>query len=443
MKKSKRRIALLAMTALMMLSLAACGAAAEENSSAYASETKQEATAPSGSGETVDEEAQTVAETETSEAEAVAAEDQTIVITTAAVTADGVIDATDLFSKRDLTQTADLSEAEYWTVQDGQDLTVSSAGVYVIAGNAKNVTIRVEAGDEDKVQIVLDGVSIVNETSPCIYVVNADKVFVTTTDSENSLTVSGSFTNDGDTNTDAVIFAKDDLVLNGLGNLTVNSTENGISCKDDLKITGGVLTINSQADAVEANDSILIADGTITIVSYKDGFHAENDEDLSTGYIYLCGGSLNIQAADDGIHATTVFQMDGGQVELVAAEGIEATYIQINDGEINMDAYDDGINAAYKSDSYYPTAEFNGGSITINMGQGDTDAVDSNGYLIVNGGTLNLNAQSPFDYDRGAEYNGGTIIVNGVETNNITNQMMGGGMMGGHQGGQQGGHGPH
>lgn len=68
------------------------------------------------------------------------------------------------------------------------------------------------------------------------------------------------------------------------------------------------------------------------------------------------------------------------------------------------------------------------------MGQGDTDAIDSNGDLYINGGTLNITAQSPFDYDGQANYTGGTMIVNGSETTTITNQMMGGGM-GGMQGG--------
>ncbi len=68
------------------------------------------------------------------------------------------------------------------------------------------------------------------------------------------------------------------------------------------------------------------------------------------------------------------------------------------------------------------------------MGQGDTDAIDSNGDLYINGGTLNITAQSPFDYDGQANYTGGTMIVNGTETTTITNQMMGGGM-GGMQGG--------
>ena len=65
------------------------------------------------------------------------------------------------------------------------------------------------------------------------------------------------------------------------------------------------------------------------------------------------------------------------------------------------------------------------------MGQGDTDAIDSNGNLYINGGTLDIKAQSPFDYDGEAKHTGGTIIVNGTTTNQITNQMMGGNMQGG------------
>ena len=66
------------------------------------------------------------------------------------------------------------------------------------------------------------------------------------------------------------------------------------------------------------------------------------------------------------------------------------------------------------------------------MGQGDTDAIESNGDLVINGGTLNITAQSPFDYDGTGQLNGGTIIVNGKTTTELTNQF-GGGMMGGNQ----------
>ena len=356
---------------------------------------------------------------------------------TASTSGSSALDTSDLFSSRDLEQTADLTGAEKITVSDGETYTISKEGVYVVTGSASNAQILVSAGDEDKVQLVLDDVSITNESTPCIYVQNADKVFVTTTDSENTLTVSGAFTADGDTNTDAAIFSRDDLVVNGTGTLNISSSENGISSKDDLKVTGGTINITCTADALEANESILVADGTINIKSDKDGLHAENDEDDTVGYIYIAGGTMTVEAGDDAIHATTIAQVDGGTIELTGAEGIEGTYIQINGGEISIAAADDGINAGQKSNFATPTVEVNGGELTIVMGSGDTDGVDANGNLYLNGGTLNITAQNPFDYDGTAQNNGATLIVNGTETDTITSQMGGGGMRGG-MGGQGG-----
>ena len=356
---------------------------------------------------------------------------------TASTSGSSALDTSDLFSSRDLEQTADLTGAEKITVSDGETYTISKEGVYVVTGSASNAQILVSAGDEDKVQLVLDDVSITNESTPCIYVQNADKVFITTTDSENTLTVSGAFTADGDTNTDAAIFSRDDLVVNGTGTLNISSSENGISSKDDLKVTGGTINITCTADALEANESILVADGTINIKSDKDGLHAENDEDDTVGYIYIAGGTMTVEAGDDAIHATTIAQVDGGTIELTGAEGIEGTYIQINGGEISIAAADDGINAGQKSNFATPTVEVNGGELTIVMGSGDTDGVDSNGNLYLNGGTLNITAQNPFDYDGTAQNNGAMLIVNGTETDTITSQMGGSGMRGG-MGGQGG-----
>ena len=57
-------------------------------------------------------------------------------------------------------------------------------------------------------------------------------------------------------------------------------------------------------------------------------------------------------------------------------------------------------------------------------------------YYIIQG-KIDITGNSAFDYDGTAQKNGGTIIINGTETNTITNQMMGGGMKGGRQGGIQ------
>lgn len=337
--------------------------------------------------------------------------------------------ASEIFTERDMEQEADTSDAESYTLSDGKDITITKAGVYTITGSAKNATIIIDAADDDKVQLELGGITITNDSAPAIYVKNADKVFVTTkSGTTSSLSVTGTFTADGDTNTDAVIFSKDDIVLNGEGTLNISSSNNGISGKDDIKITGGTISIDSAADAVEANESISAAGGNITINSQKDGLHAENDEDNTTGEIYISGGTFTINAASDAIQATTQVQIDGGTLNLTAAEGIEGTSVIINDGTINISASDDGINGAAKSSAYSTKVEINGGNITIVMGQGDTDGIDSNGDLYINGGTINITGQSACDYDGKAEKNGGTLIVNGSEVDTIPNQMMGGGM---------------
>ena len=143
-----------------------------------------------------------------------------------------------------------------------------------------------------------------------------------------------------------------------------------------------------------------------------------------------------MNVGDDGIHGTSVVQIDGGQFTINAAECIEGTYIRINDGTFDLSSSDDGINAAKKSDSYTPTVEINGGTINITMSAGDTDGIDSNGNIIINGGTISVSGNSTFDYDGTAQFNGGTIYCNGQQVTEIPNQMMGGrGGMGGNMGG--------
>lgn len=345
------------------------------------------------------------------------------------------------FTERDLEQTADTSEAQKITVADNKIIDITDEGVYTISGSAENCTIRINAEDSAKVQLVLDGVNIDNENFPAIYVLSADKVFITTTDSDNTLTVSGQFTADGENNTDAVIYSKDDLVLNGTGTLNVTSNYgNGITCKDDMKLTGGTYNIKAALDAFEANDTISIYDGIFNVTTNKDGFHCENDE--AEGTITISGGTFTINGTSDGIQACAVLQIDGGDFDITAAEGLEATYIVINDGNININASDDGINAAANTNAYETAIVFNGGNVNVSMGQGDTDAIDSNGSIYVNGGTINVTAQmSSFDYDGNAEFNGGTIIVNGQEVSEIPQSMMGGGMRGGMNGNMNGGFG--
>ena len=348
----------------------------------------------------------------------------------------------EVFSDRDLSGGYDTSEAVTITLDgsgatadsdmvqiSGSNVSILGAGTYVLTGTLDNGSVIVDAGEEDKVQLVLDGVSIRSDTFAALYVKQADKVFVTLANGTgSSLSNGGSFTPIDENDVDAVVYSRDDVTFNGTGSLQISSPAgHGIVGKDELTITAGVYEITATDNAIRARDSIAIADGSFTVTAGNDGLHAENNDDETLGSIYIAGGTFTVNASDDGIHATTLLQIDGGRFDVTGAEGLEATYIKIN-----ISASDDGVNAAYKSSAYTPTVEINGGTLTIVMDAGDTDGVDSNGNLIINGGTIDITGQSSFDYDGTAQYNGGTIIVNGQTVDAIPNQMMGGhGGMGG------------
>lgn len=363
--------------------------------------------------------------------------------TTTKATASDV--SSDLFSERDLSAAYDdetitvqltgsgaAADSDKVTVS-GTNVVISGAGTYLISGTLENGSIIVDAGKDDKVQLVLSGASIHSETYAAIYVKQADKVFITLkAGTDNTLSNGGAFTQQDENNVDAVIFSKDDVTLNGTGSLTVTSPAgHGIVGKDEVTITGGVYKITAAKCVIRANDSIAIADGTFTFTAGTDGLHAENDDDETLGNIYITGGTFTVNAKDDAIHANTLLQIDGGSFDITGAEGLEATYIKINDGIISVSASDDGVNAAKKSSAYTPTVEINGGTLTVVMGAGDTDGVDSNGNLIITGGTVNVTGNSAFDYDGTVSFTGGTVIINGQQVSTIPNQMMGGGMRGG------------
>ena len=344
---------------------------------------------------------------------------------------DADIDITDMFTKRDLSGTYDESEAVKITlsgktaacnssnvqIEDGV-VTIKAAGVYVLSGTLTDGTIVVDAGDDDKVQLILDGVSITAADYAAIYAKNADKVFVTLAEgAENSLTVSGDYVQTDDNNVDAVIFAKCDLTLNGTGSLTVkDTTGHGIVSKDDLVVTGGTYTIDSQDHCLNGKDSVRIADGTFNLSCDEDGIHAGND-DQQDGYVYIEGGDINISVGDDAIHAEGLLIITGGDIDVSKSyEGVEGYKILVTGGDIDVVSSDDGFNAAggRSSGSDDNKGGFGGGP---GMGGVDMDA-DSDAYILITGGTININADGDgIDSNGYIGITGGSVYVLGPSDN--------------------------
>ena len=246
------------------------------------------------------------------------------------------IDTAEIFSDRDLAGTYDESEAidiqlngntascdSNSVVIDGGTITITAEGIYRISGTLTDGQIVVDAGDTEKVQLVLAGADITSSTSAAIYALEADKVFITSAENtENTLTNGGEYIAIDDNNIDAVIFAKTDLTLNGSGSLTINAQAgHGVVSKDDLLITGGNYTITSASHGLSGKDCVAIADGVLTITSGKDGIHAENSDDLTLGWLYIKDGSFTILSQGDAVSAMGALQIDGGTFNLSTGEG--------------------------------------------------------------------------------------------------------------------------
>lgn len=181
--------------------------------------------------------------------------------TIGAVTSVSELDLEGMFTERDIDTGYDESNSTIITLSDssaevtgegvnadGTTITITSEGTYIFSGELKEGQIIVDVDDSEKVQIVLNGVTITNDDSACIYVKCADKVFVTLAQgTENSLSDSGSeyIQEDSETNVDGVIYSKDDITFNGSGSLTINASyANGIVGKDDVKFTGGTYNLS-------------------------------------------------------------------------------------------------------------------------------------------------------------------------------------------------------
>lgn len=323
---------------------------------------------------------------------------------------------TDMFTERDLDPSYD--EATEINLNDAKDgkVTITEKGTYVLSGTLDGQVV-VNVDKDDKVQLVLNGVTITNSNSAAIYVQSGDKVFVTLADgTTNKVSSSASFS-EADSETgdkvDGTIFSKATLVFNGTGSLDVTSDNgHGIVSKDDIKVTGGTITVNAKKKGIAGKDSIRVHDGTITITSEDDGFHTSNDEDEDKGFIYMEGGTVTISSGDDGMHAETTLTICGGKVDITKSyEGLEGQDIVLSGGDISIVASDDGINASEGGSGSDNTNDFGFGR----MGGGGGDIADNqNATLTISGGTITVNAGGDgLDSNGTMKVTGGTTYVSG------------------------------
>ena len=290
------------------------------------------------------------------------------------------------FTENDEISDWDTASATYITL-DGDSITVSGNNAYeyegnlVIAGSGKFVVsgtlddgyITVDANANSKVWILLDGVDISCSDNACLRVDEADKVFLTLAEgTANTLSGGGELSDEAlEDGSYGVIFAHDDLTINGSGSLRINAGyKHGIKANDDLVITGGTITIDAPADGIHVNDSFRLKEASVSITAGDDGILTENEESYfylesgnitlsaegdgihSNGDVMIAGGTITMDAGDDGIHADGDVEIEDGLIAMNSCyEGIEGASITVSGGDITIYPTDDGFNASSGSSS--------------------------------------------------------------------------------------------
>jgi hypothetical protein len=301
---------------------------------------------------------------------------------------------------------------------------------YVVSGSLSETTLAVEAADDAKVQVVLDGVNISNSQGPAFLVVGADKTFVTLAEGSVNKLSDGSGRTDlentaAESSTrDATLFSHDDLTINGSGKLEVTSANtDAVVSNDELVICGGTFDVQAANDAIKGQDCVKIADGNFTLEAGDDGITSTNADEPSTrGFVSVDGGSINIASVGDAMHAETVLRLAGGEVSIAeCGEGLEAVQIYIQDGNHTITSSDDAVNAAGDAGTDY-LLEITGGSLTIDS---EGDGLDTNGRIVQSGGEIIVEGPTrqgngAFDAQQSAIISGGSLLATsagGMEQN--------------------------
>lgn len=249
---------------------------------------------------------------------------------------------------------------------------ITQPGTYTLSGTLSAGQIAVDLGDgaeedpEAVVTIVLDGVDITCTVAPAI-------IFYRVYECGSA---------DMETATQTV-----DTSAAGANVVIADGTENRVTGSHVAKIyKPKSVTLNADGTAVEEAKKLHKYDGAL--------------------YSKM---SMNVSGGEAGT----------GTLEIVADnEGLDSElHLTINSGNIHILAGNDGINT---NEDGVSVTTINGGTLRIEVtGEaGEGDGIDSNGWLVINGGTViaaacSDSADSGLDSDNGIYINGGIVIASG------------------------------
>ena len=256
-------------------------------------------------------------------------------------------------------------------VAENGKVTIRKAGTYLLSGTLEEGQLLVDAEEGAEIILIFDGFKISNSTdAPLLFESGSSITLVLKDGSENAVTDLRSSAEENK----AAIYTKSDLTISGNGTLDVTGTaEDAIHSKTNVTVQGGTINLKAGDDAIHADETLTILDGKVTVL--------ESEEGLEGLVVDIQGGDITVNASDDGLNAS-----DGSGSDKVPGQATEGAEIRISGGVLTVKASGDGI--------------------------------DSNGDLIISGGTVVVDGPSdggnaPIDYDGKGVISGGTVFVSG------------------------------
>ena len=256
-------------------------------------------------------------------------------------------------------------------VAENGKVTIRKAGTYLLSGTLEEGQLLVDAEEGAEIILVFDGFKISNSTdAPLLFESGSSITLVLKDGSENAVTDLRSSAEENK----AAIYTKSDLTISGNGTFDVTGTaEDAIHSKTNVTVQGGTINLKAGDDAIHADETLTILDGKVTVL--------ESEEGLEGLVVDIQGGDITVNASDDGLNAS-----DGSGSDKAPGQATEGAEIRISGGVLTVKAGGDGI--------------------------------DSNGDLIISGGTVVVDGPSdggnaPIDYDGKGVISGGTVFVSG------------------------------
>ena len=247
---------------------------------------------------------------------------------------------------------------------------ITRPGTYRISGTMPAGQIAVDLGEDAKkdpeavVTLILDGVDMMCTVAPAIIFYNVYEC------------------------------GNDDPETAGANVVIADGSANTLNGSYVAKIY--------KPDSVELNEAGTEVENAKKLHKYDAALYSRMSMTISGGEIG--DGKLTINGENEGL-------------------GTEM-HLTVNGGNITINSGNDGINTNADGES---VITINGGHLTVNVlgTTGEGDGIDSNGWLVINGGIVEayahgFSADGGVDADMGIALNGGTLIASGQMLDRIS-----------------------